>query len=178
MLLAQRNASSSEMSVITRHELLKIPDKPNAKFVSQRLMEILQVIDEGLSSTSKLISTTAADGKASENLPQHNSMKNSSIGSGTGDTTIRKACLVHCAKGISRSAAVCAAWCMTRKHLNLEEALAVIRRVRPEAQPNLGFLAELRAIQQSRGDIDMAMERLNRGRKAETTSDEPNKFLG
>jgi Dual specificity phosphatase, catalytic domain len=178
MFLAQRNANSNDISVITRQEMWKIPDKPNAKFVSQRLIQILQVIDEGLSCSSTTISTTAADANATDSLLHHNSVNENSIGSGMGDTTIRKACLVHCAKGISRSAAVCAAWYMTRKHAALEEALAVIRRARPQAQPILGFLAELRAIQQSHGNIDKAMERLNRDGTANRTSDEPNKLLG
>lgn len=74
--------------------------------------------------------------------------------------TPKKACLVHCAQGISRSAAVCAAWYMSRKEASLERALAIIRQVRPQVLPNLGFIACLRAIEQCHGDIQAARERM------------------
>jgi predicted protein tyrosine phosphatase len=71
-------------------------------------------------------------------------------------------CLVHCAKGISRSVAVCAAWMLARhKCVTVEEALQTIRRVRPEAHPNLGFLACLRALEQCHGNITKARERIS-----------------
>jgi protein-tyrosine phosphatase len=72
----------------------------------------------------------------------------------------KKACLVHCAQGISRSAAVCAAWLLSRKKLSLQEALAAIRKARPEIRPNLGFWASLRALEQCGGDVEKAMQRM------------------
>jgi protein-tyrosine phosphatase len=75
--------------------------------------------------------------------------------------TPKKGCLVHCAQGISRSAAVCAAWYMSRKKASLEQALAIIRQVRPQALPNLGFIACLRAIEQCHGDIQAARNRMD-----------------
>jgi predicted protein tyrosine phosphatase len=74
--------------------------------------------------------------------------------------TPKKGCLVHCAQGISRSVAVCAAWYMSRKEASLEQTLAVIRQVRPQALPNMGFIACLRAIEQCHGDIQAARERM------------------
>jgi hypothetical protein len=53
--------------------------------------------------------------------------------------------LVHCFQGKSRSAAVCAAYLMAKSGCSLEEALDEVRRTRPQAQPNLGFAAQLRA---------------------------------
>jgi atypical dual specificity phosphatase len=52
--------------------------------------------------------------------------------------------LVHCFQGKSRSAAVCAAYLMAKSGCSLEEALDEVRRTRPQAQPNLGFAAQLR----------------------------------
>lgn len=69
------------------------------------------------------------------------------------------ACLVHCAFGISRSSALCAAWLMTRRQMSLATALGCIRQARPEAQPNLGFVAALRALEQT-GSVEAARERL------------------
>jgi protein-tyrosine phosphatase len=71
-------------------------------------------------------------------------------------------CLVHCARGVSRSVAVCAAWMLSRQRCaTVEQALQTIRRVRPEASPNLGFLACLRALEQCHGNIAKARERLS-----------------
>ena len=73
-----------------------------------------------------------------------------------------EACLIHCAKGVSRSVAVCVAWMLVKhKCTTVEQALQTIRQVRPEANPNLGFLACLRALEQCSGDIQRARKRLS-----------------
>lgn len=72
------------------------------------------------------------------------------------------ACLVHCAQGVSRSAAVCAAWLMSRRGHSLEKAMETIRKAKANANPNLGFLAELKAIEVCEGDIHLAMRRLKK----------------
>jgi protein-tyrosine phosphatase len=70
--------------------------------------------------------------------------------------------LVHCAKGLSRSVAVCAAWFMSRRHCStLQEAMDVIRIVRPHANPNLGFIASLKLIENHNGDIEAAIKSRN-----------------
>jgi protein-tyrosine phosphatase len=114
-----------------QHVVWRLPDKSSGDFLSERLLSILACIDEML---------VVVDAK-----PNHNN---------------NKACLVHCAQGISRSAAVCAAWLLSRKKLSLREALAAIRKARPEIRPNLGFLASLRALEQCGGDVKKAMQRM------------------
>lgn len=75
----------------------------------------------------------------------------------------RRPVLVHCAKGKSRSAAVCAAWLISRKRCStVQEAMGIIRKARPEAQPNLGFLAALKAIERHGGDVEAAMNEWNK----------------
>jgi len=57
------------------------------------------------------------------------------------------AVLVHCYAGVSRSAALVAAHLMTRLGLSLTEAMARVRAARPEADPNPGFVAQLRRLE-------------------------------
>eukprot|EP01062_Namystynia_karyoxenos_P046234 TRINITY_DN34560_c0_g1_i1.p1 TRINITY_DN34560_c0_g1~~TRINITY_DN34560_c0_g1_i1.p1 ORF type:complete len:205 (+),score=36.35 TRINITY_DN34560_c0_g1_i1:75-617(+) len=52
--------------------------------------------------------------------------------------------LVHCQAGRSRSATVLAAYLIRAHGLTAEEAVAEVRRARPIAQPNPGFVRQLR----------------------------------
>jgi protein-tyrosine phosphatase len=70
-----------------------------------------------------------------------------------------RACLVHCAFGVSRSAAVCAAWLIARRQVSLQQAMELIRVARPEASPNMGFVAGLRALEKCGGNIEDAQQR-------------------
>jgi protein-tyrosine phosphatase len=81
------------------------------------------------------------------------------------NNTIHSKCLVHCAMGISRSAAVCAAWLMHNNQCgvrSLADAMAVLRCVRPGVQPNMGLTAALLSIQAMRGNVPAAMNRAAR----------------
>jgi predicted protein tyrosine phosphatase len=84
-------------------------------------------------------------------------------------------CLVHCAAGKSRSVAVCAAYLLHRRYAtSLAQALGDIRTVRPCARPNLGFLAALRALQECRGEVATAVQRMqlpNKNRSKEQDED-------
>lgn len=55
--------------------------------------------------------------------------------------------LVHCYMGRSRSVTLVVAYLMARKALPLRDALALVRRVRPQARPNAGFYQELVAYE-------------------------------
>ncbi len=52
--------------------------------------------------------------------------------------------LIHCFQGKSRSVSVCCAYLMSRFHLSLNEAMRVIKDARPIADPNIGFIQQLR----------------------------------
>jgi protein-tyrosine phosphatase len=61
-------------------------------------------------------------------------------------------CLVHCAKGESRSVSVLVAYLLSRhSHAfgTFDDALRQIRNVRPQARPNSGFEAELRRMERN-----------------------------
>ncbi|TDL19058.1 phosphatases II [Rickenella mellea] len=57
--------------------------------------------------------------------------------------------LVHCEAGMSRSAAVVAAYLMQANHVDISEALKIVRTARRNAQPNVGFLRQLEAFYQA-----------------------------
>ncbi|EPS99548.1 hypothetical protein FOMPIDRAFT_1050581 [Fomitopsis schrenkii] len=57
--------------------------------------------------------------------------------------------LVHCVAGLSRSATIVAAYLMYVQHVDYEAALELIRKVRPNVQPNDGFLRQLAVFQEA-----------------------------
>lgn len=57
------------------------------------------------------------------------------------------ATLVHCVQGVSRSAAVAAAYVVRTYGLSLEAALGLLKQARPQVKPNTSFLAHLRAFE-------------------------------
>jgi len=57
------------------------------------------------------------------------------------------AILVHCYAGISRSSTVVAGWLVGRRGLTAADALDEVRRARSLARPNVGFVAQLRALE-------------------------------
>ncbi|XP_004868493.1 dual specificity phosphatase 28 [Heterocephalus glaber] len=59
------------------------------------------------------------------------------------------ACLVYCKNGRSRSAAVCTAYLMRHRGLNLERAFQTVKNARPVAEPNPGFWSQLQKYEQT-----------------------------
>ena len=55
--------------------------------------------------------------------------------------------LVHCNRGVSRSATFVVAHLMTSAGLSVDGALDLVRETRPSAAPNDAFLAQLRALE-------------------------------
>jgi len=54
--------------------------------------------------------------------------------------------LVHCFAGQSRSVALVLAYLVMERGLRQEEALALVRKARPGAAPNAGFMRQLGAL--------------------------------
>ena len=52
--------------------------------------------------------------------------------------------LVHCNAGISRSVSIVIAFLMSRRQKSLCEAMAQVKAARPRAQPNVGFVEQLK----------------------------------
>jgi hypothetical protein len=55
---------------------------------------------------------------------------------------------------------------ISRKQFTLADSLTLIRKARPEASPNLGFIASLRALEKSNGCVVQAEARMKARNKA------------
>merc|ERR1711920_865945 len=55
--------------------------------------------------------------------------------------------LVHCQMGQSRSVSLVLAHLMSKRGCGYDAAFEIVRRARPQARPNEGFRAELRALE-------------------------------
>lgn len=56
--------------------------------------------------------------------------------------------LVHCFLGRSRSATIVLAYLMARRQMRLADALSFLRAIRPQIEPNRGFVRQLEAYEQ------------------------------
>ena len=57
------------------------------------------------------------------------------------------ACLIHCHKGVSRSATICVAYLMAVKQCTLDAAMKLVQGCRPIVNPNWGFRRQLRLFE-------------------------------
>lgn len=64
------------------------------------------------------------------------------------DSIAKGAVLVHCNAGISRSSAIIAAFLIKEKKMTLEAAIELIKKARPAAKPNAGFMKQLQTYEQ------------------------------
>lgn len=75
-------------------------------------------------------------------------------GVGADDKKHRGAILVHCAQGKSRSVAVIVAYLMAKYHLTYAQALHAVTRKVADAQPNDGFVEQLKLFEQMKCELD------------------------
>mmetsp|Transcript_47280 Transcript_47280/g.64359 ORF Transcript_47280/g.64359 Transcript_47280/m.64359 type:complete len:211 (-) Transcript_47280:167-799(-) len=110
------------------HVLNVTPDHPNALGAAERGIVYMRipVVDQ-------------ADQNLLEYLDQAVNFLDSSTRTPQGRV------LVHCRHGQSRSAAVLAAWLMTRKGWELAETIDFLKRRRPRVSPNSGFQEQIQS---------------------------------
>ena len=162
MIAKFQSKEGSFRAMIVRHEIWKLRDQVDGDLMSERLLEILDLIDDALPTTpSRTATITKLQMVNSTREFTRRKIPKSQVEDDVMGPS--RACLIHCARGKSRSAAVCAAWYLSRVRPNLYEALETIRKVRPQINPNLGFLAWLHAIEQCDGNIRLAIERIHPG---------------
>ena len=109
------------------HVIIPLKDAVDSDIISV-LPNALESIDEALHGTN-INSSSSSDG---DNNKSNN---------------LQRICLVHCAKGASRSVSVVMAYLLSRHSVrfkSFDEALRHIRTVRPQAAPNIGFALALK----------------------------------
>ena len=70
----------------------------------------------------------------------------------SGNNVSTKICLVHCARGASRSVSIVIAYLLSRhgsRFKSFDDALQHVRRVRPVAEPNIGFSLALKRYERT-----------------------------
>jgi Dual specificity phosphatase, catalytic domain len=160
-----RYRNSSPNCEIVRHIEWILPDSIQTNFLSPQLVNIVEMIQQALHSPHpdeeqlQLVGTTTTT-------------RNDIPSNPTRMIIMTNACLIHCAQGVSRSAAVVAAWLLYSKEASTtQQALHIIREVRPNVQPNIGLLAALHAIERCHGNIDAAMLRIQQNQTIHSSID-------
>ncbi|KAL8274445.1 hypothetical protein Esti_001605 [Eimeria stiedai] len=109
-----------------------------------------QVVDAYAFSEDTLLQSSAAS------APAATAAREDKAGAAGGMKIVGGRVLVHCAKGISRSACIMLAYLMYRKSLRLEDALAFLCLKRP-VYPNVGFQVQLRYLQERMEEVRPAL---------------------
>jgi len=136
-----------------RHVIISLRDTVESDLLSV-LPEALATIDEALSNGSTNTSSRSNDAQ-SNNAAGISSLKQSidirkPADRNHDDNNPQRICLVHCAKGVSRSVSLIIAYLLSRhplKFKSFDEALMHVRTVRPQARPNIGFALALRQFE-------------------------------
>lgn len=126
------------------HVIIHLKDTVDSD-LSSVLPDSLSAIDDALG--HKIDDSTSSSRDESENKPAESDERHST---NEGKSLQTKVCLVHCAKGSSRSVAIIIAYLLSRhphQFKTFDEALTHVRTVRPQATPNIGFALALRKFE-------------------------------
>ncbi len=113
-------SDTNSHTIRIRHEIIELKDLAESDLLSV-LPDALMLIDEALGYQT----TRGSDGSNSNS-----------------DIIQQRICLVHCARGASRSVSIVMAYLLSRhesRFKSFDDALQQVRKVRPVAQPNVGF---------------------------------------
>lgn len=143
------------------HIRISIDDHPMANFldVTEKCREILsKAAATATMAPNYKEEATIRTRQYDERKTEQEQKKTSTI------TMTHKTILVHCASGISRSAAAVMVFLMDPNHasdnagtLSLEDALAAVQKYRPLAKPNQGFIRQLRVLEKNGGLLSNAI---------------------
>jgi hypothetical protein len=123
-----------------RHEVIELKDVAESDLLSI-LPDALKLVDEALGHHPN------NHDRSFQTIPVCNKNDNEENDI---NGQLRRICLVHCARGASRSVSVAIAYLLSRhrsRFKSFEEALQHVRRVRPVASPNVGFSSALKRFE-------------------------------
>ena len=129
-----------------RHEVIELKDVAESDLLLSMLPDALKLVDEALGH-HQTISDNDNHDKSSHAISicdKSDNEENDINGQQ------RRICLVHCARGASRSCSVVIAYLLSRhrsRFKSFDEALQHVRRVRPVASPNVGFSLALKRFE-------------------------------
>jgi len=124
-----RNDANSH-TIRIRHEIIELKDLAETDFLPV-LPDALMLIDDALGCHTA--SSSGNDGISN-------------------DINQQRICLVHCARGGSRSVSIVIAYLLSRhgsRFKSFDDALQQVRRVRQIAQPNIGFSLALQRFEKT-----------------------------
>ena len=123
-------SDANSHAIRIRHEIIELKDLSETDLLSV-LPDALMLIDEALG-----CQTTRSSGSDGSNS----------------DINQQRICLVQCARGASRSVSIVIAYLLSRhgsRYKSFDDALHQVQRVRPVAQPNLGFSLALHQFERT-----------------------------
>ena len=128
-----------------RHKVIELKDLAESDLLSI-LPDALKLVDEALGH-HQTISDNDNHDRSSQAIPicYKSDNEENDINGQQG-----RICLVHCARGASRSCSVVIAYLLSRhrsRFKSFDEALQHVRRVRPAALPNVGFSLALKRFE-------------------------------
>lgn len=126
---------NSAACISIRHEVIELNDLAESDLLSI-LSYALKLVDEALGHCQTISTSDKSDNEGNDTSGQQK----------------RKICLVHCARGASRSVSVVIAYMLSRhrsRFKSFDEALQHVRRVRTVASPNIGFSLALKRFERT-----------------------------
>ena len=128
-----KSSDANSHTIRIKHEVIELKDLAETDLLSV-LPNALMLIDDALG-----CQTASGSGNGNDD-------------DGNNDINQQRICLVQCARGASRSVSIVIAYLLSRhgsKFKSFDDALQRVRRVRPVAQPNIGFSLALQRFERT-----------------------------
>jgi len=139
-------STDSNQTIRVRHDILELKDSTEADLLSV-LPNALTLIDDALAyQTTSSRDIDDSNCHTTATTISHNSDSRNNI------VDQQRICLIHCARGASRSVSIVIAYLLSRHKSifkSFDEALQQVRKVRPVAMPNIGFSLALKRFEKT-----------------------------
>ena len=106
-------------------------------------------------------------------FPESYAFIESALFQNSNDKKHQSCVLVHCSQGVSRSATFIIAYLMQKYHLSIDQALHAVKRKCPGAEPNPGFMNQLKLYNEMGFKIDESNQKYNEILKSNSLKTDP-----